>query len=107
MCSHRREWSNCIQADAERSQCGYDGITESECIDRWDCCYDRGAMIQCFLPLGSPSSNHKGNSDSSTGMSNAGAVMLTMFFFILPPAGYLVYSKFITRDTGGFSNPVQ
>ena len=31
VCSHKRVWSNCQQADVEKQQCGFDGITESVC----------------------------------------------------------------------------
>ena len=34
VCSHKRVWSNCQQADIEKQQCGYDGITESVCRSR-------------------------------------------------------------------------
>ena len=32
VCSHKRVWSNCQQAEIEKQQCGYDGITESVCF---------------------------------------------------------------------------
>ena len=29
MCSHARQWSNCVMADAEKQPCGFPGITQA------------------------------------------------------------------------------
>ena len=73
-----------------------------ECQDTWKCCYDPRAQIQCFLPLGDPNRSE----NSSSGMTNAGAVFLTLFMFSLPPVAFFLYAKFSPASSGGFTNPM-
>ena len=69
----------------------------------WDCCYDPRAQISCFLAIGDPS---RSENKKTEGMKIAGAVFLTMFMFSLPALGFLLYTRFISRGGGGFSNPL-
>ena len=56
------------------------------------------------MALGDP--NRVENSKSG-GMSNAGAVFLTMFMFALPMLAFVAYSKMSSSGSGaGFSNPM-
>ena len=44
ICAHKREWSNCVESDAEKQRCGYEGIGESvreTVIDKWLVIYFR------------------------------------------------------------------
>ena len=78
-------------------------------MDTWKCCYDANSETKCFLPAGSPEANHDPNTPTgSTGISNAGAAVLTAFFFILIPIGYFAFSRYCGTATPwntGFSNP--
>ena len=31
-------------------QCGFDGMTELQCMEEWNCCYDKERQIPCFKP---------------------------------------------------------
>ena len=56
------------------------------------------------MALGDPNRVENGKSG---GMSNAGAVFLTMFMFALPMLAFVAYSKMSGPGSGaGFSNPM-
>ena len=72
-------------------------------------CYKLKLMVvvtSLFFKKGSPAKNHQGVSTSS-GMSTAGSVFLTLFFFCIPPAGFLIYVRRYGTGSGmnSFSNP--
>ena len=58
------------------------------------------------MALGDPNRVENGKGGGG-GMSNAGAVFLTMFMFSLPTLAFLAYSKMNnTGSGGGFANPM-
>lgn len=58
------------------------------------------------MALGDPKRAENGGGGG--GMSNAGAVFLTMFMFALPAVAFVAYTKFYGGNSGGagFSNPM-
>ena len=78
-------------------------------MDTWKCCYNANSDINCFIPAGSDVPNHGPSDPGSSGMTNAGAVCLTLFIFILLPIGYFGFSRYCMSGTSpwstGFSNP--
>ena len=75
-------------------------------MNTWHCCYDHNSALPCFVPLGSDMGNHDPNKAASSGISPAGAAVLTAFFFIAIPLGYFGYSKFAAPNySTGLSNP--
>ena len=74
-------------------------------MNTWHCCYDPNSEMSCFVPLGSDIGKHNPNKAASSGISPAGAAILTAFFFLAIPLGYLGYSRFAGPNySTGISN---
>lgn len=41
-------------------QCGYTGLTEQQCLEEWNCCYDPKSDISCFKPKPISTTLHPG-----------------------------------------------
>ena len=90
VCQHARHWSNCVITN-DTEPCGFAGLNEEQCVEDFKCCFDVAAAVPCFKPVGFSEGK------SSSGITNAGAAVLTGFFFLAVPAGFVVWSKYFSK----------
>ena len=71
----------------------FPGMSEQQCMEEWDCCFDPAAEFTCFKP------KQAASSDINVGMAAGTAVGILFGCLFIATGGYFYYKNY------GFSTP--
>jgi len=101
VCQRVRTYSYCAAAAeaGKFDQCGYDGVSEEQCVKEFQCCWNPIQPVKCFVAK---------KPGLHPGITAGAAVAATLFVVALVGGGYFYYNKFGfgAPSAIGISNPV-